>query len=32
MISLSKEATEQLKVAIENGKKSSYRIFMTGIG
>jgi len=32
MISLSKEATEQLKVAIEKGKKSSYRIFMTGIG
>ncbi len=32
MISLSKEAAEQLRAAIENGKKSSYRIFMSGIG
>jgi hypothetical protein len=32
MITLSKEAALQLKTSIVNGKKGSYRIFMSGIG
>jgi hypothetical protein len=32
MITLSKEAVEQLKASVAKGGKNSYRIFMSGIG